>query len=74
MDCDCIGACPFFHDKMAMKPALAAVYKQRYCQGDFQACARHRVKDALGKPAVPADLFPNMEERALLIIKEARPA
>jgi len=74
MECDCIQACPFFQDKMAMKPALAAVYKQRYCMDDFQACARHMVKDALGKPAVPADLFPNMEDRARQILAAAKPA
>jgi len=72
MDCDCIQACPFFNDRMAMKPAMAGVYKQNYCQGAFNECARHLVMKALGKPAVPPDLFPNMAEQANHLIQAAQ--
>ena len=46
----------------------AELFKTRYCLGDYVKCARHQVKDALGKPAVPADLYPNMQDRAHQII------
>lgn len=67
-ECDCLQGCPFFNDRMAMRPGMAAVYKQRYCLGEYATCARHQVKQGLGKAAVPADLFPNMEERARVIL------
>lgn len=71
-ECECIPGCPFFNDKMAKMPAMAHVYKTNYCQSDFDSCARHRVLTALGKPAVPSDLYPNQEDRALEIIAAAK--
>ena len=69
MSCECIDNCPFFNDKMANMPAMAEIYKQRYCKGNFQECARYMVFKALGKPSVPSDLFPNQKERALKILE-----
>jgi len=62
-ECDCLGGCPFFHDKMANMPALAGMMKKHYCLGDFMVCARHQVKEKLGKEHVPANLFPNQAAR-----------
>jgi len=70
MACECISACPFFNDRMANMPAMASIYKKRYCEGNFEECARYIVFKALGKAAVPSDLFPNQKERALRLIKE----
>ncbi|MDO9026831.1 MAG: hypothetical protein Q7U87_03015 [bacterium] len=58
-DCEQLSACPFFNDKMADLPSMAGIYKNKYCRGDFQSCARHMVCSALGKAGVPRDLFPN---------------
>jgi len=58
-DCECLPKCPFFFDKMENMPAMADIYKTKYCQGDNSACARHEVFKVLGSPGVPADLFPN---------------
>ena len=69
MPCECINQCPFFNDRMANMPAMAEIYKKRYCEGDFQECARYMVFKALGKPAVPSDLFPNQKEKALKILE-----
>jgi hypothetical protein len=44
------------------------MYKKRYCLGDFMSCARRQVKEALGKPGVPDDLYPNMRDRAAVIL------
>ena len=39
-DCECLAGCPFFHDKMESKPAMAELYKKEYCKGDSTECAR----------------------------------
>ena len=67
-DCECLATCPFFNDKMANKPGTAAMFKQKYCLGDNTDCARHMVLKKLGKPNVPADLFPNQKDLAERLI------
>lgn len=67
-DCECLEKCPFFNDKMAERPATANLMKMQYCKGDFESCARHRIFKALGKDAVPADLFPSQTDRADAIL------
>ncbi len=70
-DCPNVPKCIFFNDKMANKPATANLMKKNYCQGDYAACARHMVCIALGGSQVPADLFPNMVDRAKAILAAA---
>lgn len=67
-ECECVPKCPFFHDRMAEKPATANLMKAQFCQGDNSGCARYMVFKALGGSAVPADLFPSQAKRALDII------
>ncbi len=67
-DCDCLGACPFFNDRMPDTGGMGAIYKRKYCQGDSARCARHQVKVALGKAKVPGNLYPNMWDLAQQII------
>lgn len=67
-DCECLGGCPFFNDKMKDKEGTASIYKKKYCQGAFSQCARHMVFKKLGRPAVPTNLYPNMQEQAKVII------
>ena len=69
-ECEVLSACIFFNDKMANMPGTAAGYKRQFCRGDNAKCARHMVLQALGKPKVPTDLFPNQESRARKIIAE----
>ena len=66
-DCEKINKCPFFQDRMSNMPGTAALYKKRFCQGNNSDCARYRVVQA-GLP-MPDDLFPNMLDKALDIIK-----
>jgi len=63
-ECESLGTCPFFNDRMANMPAMKDLYKERYCRGDFNNCARHMVSQSKGKSQVPANLFPNNRERA----------
>jgi len=67
-DCECLGGCLFFNDKMSNKPATAEIMKQRYCKGNNETCARHIVLEKLGKPSVPPDLFPGDLDRAARIV------
>jgi len=67
-DCPSLPKCPFFNDRMANKPALAAMMKKSYCQGDNSQCARWLVSKAKGGPAVPADLYPNQIESVAALI------
>lgn len=68
-NCELSETCIFFNDKMADMPAMADIYKQRYCRDDSSQCARYVVFKALGRPAVPADLYPNDADRALALIR-----
>jgi hypothetical protein len=70
-DCDCLAGCPFFNDQMKDMQGTAALLKKKYCLDEYATCARHMVKDALGKPAVPADLYPHMQDRARQILAAA---
>lgn len=67
-DCECLGGCIFFNDKMGEKKALTEIYKKNYCRGDNSTCARYMVFKKLGKAAVPPTLFPNMVDKAKQLI------
>ena len=67
-DCECLPRCPFFNDKMVGLPATAELFKKQYCRSNYLTCARYMVFKALGRERVPADLFPNNEERAKRIL------
>ncbi len=67
-DCECLKGCPFFNDKMPDSSGLGSIFKKKYCLGDNSQCARYMVFKKLGKPAVPANLYPNMHDEAKKII------
>ena len=35
-ECESLGTCPFFNDRMANMPAMKDLYKDRYCRGGLQ--------------------------------------
>ncbi|WAM33035.1 hypothetical protein [Caldicellulosiruptor morganii] len=73
-ECPNLKTCPFFNDKMSNMPAIANIYKRRYCLGEGvgnEGCARWIVYSKLGKEYIPADLFPNQIERAEQILKSS---
>lgn len=67
-ECECLQGCPFFNDKMKDTEGLGAMYKEKYCLGVNTDCARYMVFKKIGKPAVPAALYPNMVERAKILL------
>lgn len=69
MDCELLPTCIFFNDRMADTPAVATLFKERYCQGDNRECARYIVFRALGRPSVPPDLYPNQVDRARALLR-----
>ena len=69
--CELTEGCIFFNNKMKGMPATAEIMKNKYCRDDFASCARHMVFQALGRPMVPADLFPQQTDRAQEIIRQA---
>jgi hypothetical protein len=66
--CDLLGTCIFFNDKMVNYPAASEFLKKKHCLSDPDSCARLIVVKAIGRPNVPADLFPNDAERAKKLI------
>jgi len=67
-DCEFLGGCIFFNDQMKSMPSTSEVFKLRYCKEDYSDCARYLVRMALGKGAVPEDMFPNHIEHARQMI------
>ena len=67
-NCKYLEGCDFFKGKLADMPRPANLYKDLYCFNDYSICARYLVAEALGRDAVPGDLFPNHEKRAGEII------
>ena len=67
-DCELLTGCPFFNDKMKDTEGLGAIFKNKYCKGDNSQCARYMVYKKLGKPGVPANLYPNMHDQAKKIL------
>lgn len=63
-DCELLQGCLFFNDKMSIEEGIGAMYKKNYCQGDNSKCARYIVAKKLGREKVPADLYPNMVDKA----------
>lgn len=70
-NCEMLPTCPFFNDRMDLKPGLTALYKARYCRGDNSECGRHIVFVALGRAAVPCDMYPNDRLAALSLVRRA---
>lgn len=73
-NCELTKRCLFFNDQMSDMPAMSAVYKARYCRHSNVECARWLVFSALGREAVPEDLYPNDRLRALRIVRHGHDA
>lgn len=68
--CEIIATCMFFNDQMAEMPSMSNIIKERYCKGSNTNCARYMVFQALGREAVPTDLYPSQVERAEEIVAD----
>ena len=67
-ECELLEKCIFFNDKMSNMPAMASIFKDKYCKDDNTECARYMVFKALGREKVPPNLFPNMQDKAKEVI------
>lgn len=67
-ECELFDGCIFFDDKMNDMPAMAEQYKDRFCRGDKETCARYVVFKELGRDNVPATLFPDQLDEAQHIV------
>lgn len=65
--CELVDTCIFFNDRMGGDPSMNALYRVRYCRSSPKECARYMVFSALGREAVPPDLYPNDVLRAMRI-------
>jgi len=70
MDCKNIPGCGFYNDKFEVIPSNAEELKRDFCEGEFANCARFIVGKTCGKENVPKTLFPDMLEKANLIIQD----
>ena len=62
--CEFLSDCPFFNDKLQNMPAASDIMKKMYCQWHYVKCARYRIAVAMGRSAIPADMFPGDTRRA----------
>lgn len=72
MCCENLSTCQFYNGKIDKESGVGSMYKRRYCEGDKNKCARYMTASKVGREHVPADLFPNMHDRAEAIIKKNR--
>ena len=68
-ECELIEGCIFFNDKMQNMPATATILKNKYCKSNFTECGRYMVFQALGRPKVPMDLYPQQTDKAQKVIQ-----
>ncbi len=67
-ECEKTPKCQFFGDKMENMPTTAEAMKTAFCMNGKESCARY-VLSTSGRP-VPTDLFPDMIDRARVIISQ----
>ena len=68
--CELTETCVFFNDYKPVMKSVAEGLKKMYCFSDNSECARYIVFLAMGREAVPLELFPNQVDRARLLIAQ----
>lgn len=63
-DCELLVECLFFNDKLKNMPKASDIMKKMYCKWHYTKCARYKIAMAMGKKAVPTDMFPGDSLRA----------
>ncbi|MDH4139767.1 MAG: hypothetical protein OEV43_04275 [Coriobacteriia bacterium] len=70
-DCGMRESCrSFFAEGLQNMPRVARLYRERYCLGDFESCARHRLSKELGREQVPRTLYPNDHDKLSLLLAD----
>lgn len=55
-----------------MDKGVGMIYKKKYCNENYELCARYKVLIEVGESFVSDNLYPNMHDIALNIIEEAK--
>ena len=63
-DCPRTEICPFYPHYAQSIPEQAQELRERYCLGNYLACARYAVAKAKGGNSVPITLFPHQHAEA----------
>ena len=72
MECENLNKCPFYNEKMPMQKGIGSIYKNKFCKGNKQLCARYKVLTEAGEAYVSDFLYPNMHDIAQEIIDKAK--
>ena len=68
-ECEFIDRCPFFRKIITTGGTLDKMYREQFCSGTYEMCARHKIASTLGKENVPVNLYPNMFDQAEALIR-----
>jgi hypothetical protein len=71
-DCPRNEICPFYSHYVQTIPDRANELRERYCLGNYLACARYAVAKARGGTAVPISLFPHQHAEARTLIASSQ--
>ena len=69
-ECKKLAECLFYNDRLINMPLVADCMKRSYCRRNFEQCAIFIVNNALGRKSVPADLFPDDQTRAKILLND----
>lgn len=72
MGCKMLEGCSFYNDTITSKHGIGMIFKKKYCNGNFELCARYKVAKELGGEYVPLNLYPNMMDIAVEIIEKVK--
>lgn len=70
MSCERLNGCAFYNDNMPVEHGIGMIFKKKYCNGNFELCARYKVLTEAGEQNVPLNLYPNMMDIAVDIIEK----
>lgn len=56
--CRWAGSCPFFSDPVGYSPEMGTLFIERFCNGEYHACARFVGRTVMGVGAVPDEMLP----------------
>lgn len=70
--CSLIEQCQFLIQNEENMPKLRNLFRERYCLGSFDQCARYQVGISTGLKNVPEFMLPTQNEWACQIIQEIK--
>lgn len=68
--CMFVDQCQFLIQNQDNMPKLRNLFRERYCFGPFEQCARYQVGSAVGFKNVPEYMLPSQNEWARQVIED----